>query len=209
MKEKELEKVLSIAEALVNKMVKNPQDKEDAIQDCYVTILERMAQYDPEKSSLSTYFYPWIKRSIANTMINAKGGTTYVGAQMRKMKKAYRNKEDKLYTDSYEVIAKNSGITKKMALHLINCEAVDISTALVVDRQTPEDAFIKKEETAKKQKIIAQQLSKLNSLQKAFVMDKYGVYGPRLSTQELAEKYSMSRQEVYNTSKQIKKIIRL
>lgn len=199
-----------MAHKLIWKMNPPSRDREDIYQDCLVAILEREKGYDKNKGGLTTYFYPYLKQAIRESIIKNEGGSPYIGKKLQQLKKAYWGKESNLYTDSFATIAANAGLSKKVIPYLINAKSVSVDTDnITVSHNGFENDVVSKQGMPKVMAIVKKQLSKLNARELNFLCDKYGLNTSKLSTKELTQKYGFSStEETYTYSRKIKQKIR-
>ena len=213
MDKKTLEQDLpNIAWFVYNKTFKNRTPvTEDCIQSGVLAAYEHLDDYDETKGTPTTFFYRYMKRAMIDEVIFHNGSTRYLTDCLTKIKKQYKNSEEKLEKSSIAAIAKKAKISSKAVINALNTEKnilIDEMIPVATD-STPEELTIKMETSNENKHILSQCFNGLSVSDKEYICDMYGVFNhKKLSKEEMCEKYHLSKDKISYKKRQLLKKMR-
>lgn len=95
-------------------LMKNPNHREDIIQEVWIKIFSELKKYDPDKGAITTFIAPWIKHVVAEyTSKNFKKTSVYYASAMQKVNGAQNYaKQYGLNPDDIDLIMNLTGLSE-------------------------------------------------------------------------------------------------
>lgn len=139
-------------------LMKNPNHREDIIEEIWCVIFEEIDSYDCSKSSLTTFILPWIRHVVTEYCShNFHKTTPYIASGMRKVSAAVNSCREKNIPASIETLQKMTDLRIPTIKKCIDQLSMKDSVSYEVlsengfeqssSLNSPENIFFKNEET--------------------------------------------------------------